>query len=123
MNRGIILVGLGGMFGSIARYLAASLLTRQFPSAFPYGTFLVNILGCFLIGSVFGLSERYDWLTAEWRLFLATGICGGFTTFSSFSYENIALLQDGDYATFAAYSLLSFGFGLAATFLGLAVTR
>jgi CrcB protein len=56
-------------------------------------------------------------------LFLATGICGGFTTFSSFSYENIALLQDGDYATFAAYSILSFVLGLAATFLGLAVTR
>jgi CrcB protein len=80
-------------------------------------------LGCFAIGCIFGLSERFDAFTAEWRLFLATGICGGFTTFSSFSYENLLLLQDGDYATFAAYSTLSFVLGMAATFLGLVLTR
>lgn len=123
MTKGIVLVGIGGMAGSIARYLAAFLLTRLLPGAFPYGTFAVNVAGCFLIGAVVGLSEHYDWLTAEWRLFLATGFCGGFTTFSSFSYENIALLQDGDYATFAAYAGLSFVVGLAATFLGLVLTR
>lgn len=111
------------MIGSVLRYLLASVLTRAFPTAFPYGTFVVNVLGCLAIGAVFGCAERFEWMTAEWRLFLATGLCGGFTTFSSFSYENIALLQDGDFATFGVYSVLSFAAGLAATFLGLALTR
>lgn len=122
MNRYVILVGIGGLLGSIARFLAASFIIKIFPSAFSYGTFAVNILGCLIIGIIFGLSERFDWLP-EWRLFLATGFCGGFTTFSSFAYENIALLQDKDYLTFAAYSVLSFVFGLTATFIGLFLTR
>jgi len=117
------LVGIGGMIGSIARYLAASLLTRIFPSAFPYGTFVVNLVGCLLIGVVMGSAERFEWVSAEWRLFLATGLCGGFTTFSSFSFENIALLRDGDFLTFGVYSVASFFLGLAATCLGLVLTR
>lgn len=122
MNRYIILVGIGGLLGSIARYLAASFLTKAFSSAFPTGTFAVNILGCLIIGIVFGLAERYDWIP-EWRFFLATGFCGGFTTFSSFAYENILLLQDKDYLTFALYSVLSFVLGLTATFVGLFLTK
>jgi len=104
------------MLGSIARYLAALLLTKAIPSAFPYGTFGVNIIGCLVIGIVYGLSQRFDWLTPEWRLFLATGFCGGFTTFSSFAYENIALLQDRNYLTFGMYAVLSFVFCLAQRF-------
>lgn len=123
MDRTIIFVGIGGMLGSIARYLAAFFLTKAIPSTFPYGTFAVNVVGCLIIGAVFGLSQRYDWLTPEWRLFLATGFCGGFTTFSSFAYENIVLLQDRDYLTFAAYAALSFVVCLAATFVGLILTR
>jgi CrcB protein len=122
MDRFVILVGIGGLLGSIARYLAASFLTKTLFSVFPYGTFVVNVVGCFIIGIVFGLSERFDWLP-EWRVFLATGFCGGFTTFSSFAYENIVLLQDKDYFTFAAYSILSFVLGFAATFFGLFLTR
>lgn len=122
MNRFVILVGIGGLLGSISRYLAAFLITKTIPSAFPYGTFTVNIFGCLIIGVIFGLSERFDWLP-EWRVFLATGFCGGFTTFSSFAYENILLLQDKDYLTFAAYSVLSFVLGLAATFIGLSLTK
>lgn len=122
MNRYVFLVGIGGLLGSIARYLAASFLTKTIPSAFPYGTFAVNIIGCLIIGIIFGLSEKFNWLP-EWRLFLATGVCGGFTTFSSFAYENILLLQDKDYLTFASYSILSFALGLIATFIGLALTR
>jgi CrcB protein len=122
MDRFVILVGIGGLLGSIARYLAASFITKTFLFAFPYGTFAVNVVGCLIIGIIFGLSERFEWLP-EWRLFLATGFCGGFTTFSSFAYENIVLLQDKDYFTFAAYSILSFVLGLAATFAGLFLTR
>lgn len=122
MNRFVILVGIGGLMGSIARYAAASFLTKLIPSAFPFGTFAVNILGCLIVGVIFGLSEKFDWLP-EWRLFLATGFCGGFTTFSSFAYENIVLLQDKDYLTFASYSILSFVLGLTATFIGLSLTK
>lgn len=122
MNRSVILVGIGGLLGSVARYLVASYITKTIPSAFPYGTFGVNITGCLIIGIIFGLSERFDWLP-EWRLFLATGFCGGFTTFSSVAYENIVLLQDKDYLTFASYSILSFVMGLTATFVGLSLTR
>jgi CrcB protein len=122
MNRFVILVGIGGLLGSVARYLAAAFISKTILSAFPYGTFAVNVVGCLIIGLVLGLSERFDWVP-EWRLFLATGFCGGFTTFSSFAYENILLLQDKDYFTFAAYSIGSFGLGLLATLVGLAVVR
>ena len=122
MNRYVILVGLGGLLGSIARYLLASFITKILPSAFPYGTFAVNVIGCLIAGIIFGLSERFDWLP-EWRLFLATGFCGGFTTFSSFAYESILLLQDKDYLTFTLYGVLSFVLGMAATFVGLALTK
>lgn len=123
LDRTIIFVGIGGMLGSIARYVMALYLSRTFPSAFPYGTFAVNIAGCLVIGIVYGISERFHWLTPEWRFFLATGFCGGFTTFSSFAYENILLLQDKDYLTFAAYAVLSFVLCLIAVFAGLLLTR
>lgn len=123
MDRSVIFIGIGGMLGSIARYLAALLLTKTTPSTFPYGTFVVNVLGCLAIGVIYGLSERFGWFSSELRLFLATGFCGGFTTFSSFAYENIQLLQDKDYLTFAAYSGLSFVLGLLAAFLGLSLTK
>lgn len=123
MSRILFLIGTGGLIGSIARYLTASYFTKVFPSAFPYGTFIVNVVGCLIIGIVFGLSERFTWLTPEWRFFLATGICGGFTTFSSFAYENIKLIQEGNFLVFAAYSIASFSLGLLAVFIGLTLTK
>ena len=123
MDRAIIFVGIGGMLGSMSRYLAALFLTKAIPSAFPYGTFGVNVVGCLAIGIIYGLSERFGWFSADLRLFLATGFCGGFTTFSSFAYENIQLLQDKDFLTFAAYSGLSFVLGLLAAFIGLSLTK
>lgn len=123
MTTNIILVGIGAMLGSILRYLATHFIQATVPSAFPYGTFAVNILGCLLIGIVFGLSERYEWLSPELRVFLAVGFCGGFTTFSAFAYENIVLLQEKDYLTFALYSVLSFVLCLLAALAGLAITR
>lgn len=123
MTTNILLVGVGGMLGSILRYLASHFIHAAVPSAFPYGTFVVNVLGCLLIGIVFGLSERNEWLSLELRLFLAVGVCGGFTTFSAFAYENIILLQEKDYLTFALYSVLSFVVCLLATLAGLAITR
>src|SRR6185312_10780061 len=92
----LLLIGAGGAIGSICRYLMTICVSKHMTIAFPMGTFLVNISGCFVIGLLFGLATRYAWLDADWRLFLITGICGGYTTFSSFSYESIQLIRQGD---------------------------
>ena len=119
----LLLIGFGGGIGSICRYLVQVLITRHFAGAFPAGTLLVNITGCFIIGLLFGLANRHAWLTLEWRLFLITGICGGYTTFSSFSYESINLIKEGNYALFISYVFLSVGVGLLATLGGAALAR
>lgn len=119
----ILLVGLGGFLGSVTRYLTAVYFTKLIPSLFPYGTFFINISGSFLIGVIYGLSERYNWPTSEWRIFLTTGFCGGYTTFSAFSYENIKLIESGNYLTFITYSSASVIAGIVAAFIGLAITK
>jgi CrcB protein len=124
MKTNLLLVGLGGALGSILRYLTSRLVlgkTTFFPALL--GTFTVNIIGCFIIGMVYGLSERYDWLSPPWRLFLATGLCGGYTTFSAFAYENANLWQQGNYLTGFAYIFLSVFVCLAATFGGITITK
>lgn len=118
-GRILFLVGLGGFLGSIARYCITVYLTRFFPSVFPLGTFAVNVLGCFAIGVFYGLSSRFEWFSPEWRLVLITGFCGGYTTFSTFAFENFRLLQSGNYYIFALYSLLSFTLCIIAVLTGL----
>ena len=123
MDRTIILVGIGGMLGSIARYLIAVFFAGQFSSVMPYATLTVNIVGCFLIGILFGLSERGNILTPEWRVFLTTGFCGGFTTFSTFSYESIRLIQDGEFYYVSLNVAASVVIGFAATYLGILLIK
>lgn len=123
MIKTLLLVGTGGFLGSISRYLASRFLQNSIPSSFPYGTFFVNITGCLLIGIIYGLSERSSLLTPEWRLFLAVGFCGGFTTFSTFANENLALLRDGEFFYFFLYTGLSVFLGIAATFIGVLMTK
>lgn len=118
MSRTLLLIGIGGFIGSAGRYLLQQLIQKNFPTSFPLGTFWVNIIGCFIIGAVYGLSEKGNLLTPEWRLFLATGICGGFTTFSSFAFENISLLRESDYFYTALYTGSSVFGGIIAAFLG-----
>lgn len=89
----------------------------------PYGTLGVNVLGCLIIGLVYGFSEKGNVLSPEWRLFLATGICGGFTTFSTFSYENLTLLRDGEVGYAIVYTVLSVVVGLIATYGGFLITK
>jgi CrcB protein len=119
----VFIVGLGGGIGSILRYLMQIFVSRQLPVLFPWGTFLVNCSGCFLIGLLYALSTRYSWLTAEWRIFLITGLCGGYTTFSSFSYESISLFKEGAYTYFLLYTVLSVLLGLLATVAGVAIFK
>ena len=123
MDRSILLVGIGGFVGSIARYLVAILFSSQISSVFPFATLTVNVLGCFLIGILFAMSDRGNVLSPEWRILLTTGFCGGFTTFSTFSYESLRLMQDGEYLYLAAYVFISVFVGLTATYLGIALVR
>jgi CrcB protein len=123
MIKTLLLVGTGGFLGSISRFLASRFMQVNFPTAFPLGTFFVNILGCFLIGLIYGISERGSLLTPGWKMFLAVGFCGGFTTFSTFANENLALLRDGEFYYFFLYTGLSVFLGIAATFLGVLITK
>ena len=88
----LILVGIGGMIGSIGRYLAGKVVQTRTDSIFPYSTLSVNLLGSFILGLILSIATRRN-LSPEWGLFLGTGVCGGFTTFSAFSLENLNLLQ------------------------------
>jgi len=123
MIKTLLLVGTGGFLGSISRFLVSKFMQSSIPSAFPYGTFAVNIAGCLLIGLIYGFSERSSLLSAGWKLFLAVGFCGGFTTFSTFANENLALLRDGEFLYFFIYTGLSVVLGIAATFSGVMITR
>lgn len=122
MLKNFLLVGFGGMLGSMLRY-AASLLVRNSANGFPFATFSVNIIGSFIIGCVFGMGLKETGLSWDWRLFLATGICGGFTTFSALSLEGVALLQQQRYAVFLVYFLTSIILGLAAAWTGLLLSK
>ena len=115
MLKNLLLVGFGGGLGSILRYVSSLLITTKI---FPYATLAVNITGSFIIGIVFALSIKDAAITNNWKLFLATGICGGFTTFSAFSLENMGLVQSGKYGMAFTYIGLSIVLGIAATFLG-----
>lgn len=115
MIKNILLVGLGGGIGSILRYVATVMITAK---RFPYATLSVNILGSFIIGLVLAFSIKDEQFANNWKLFLATGICGGFTTFSAFSLENMQLLQSGKAGMAFLYIALSVVLGIAATFAG-----
>jgi len=123
MSRDILFVAFGGMIGCVCRFLAVSFVVRLLPFTFPFGTFFVNVIGSLIMGLAVGLAERYLWMHQEWRVFLTAGFCGGFTTFSAFAFENAELFLDKNYTTFAAYSVSSFVFCLAAAFAGLAIAR
>lgn len=116
--KSLILVFLGGGLGSVLRFVIGKYLNNN-PLGIPYGTFAVNILGSFLIGIILGFASKNIAITQSQTLFLATGFCGGFTTFSAFSYENHLFLTSGNFIGFALYSIASFAIGLVVVFLGL----
>ena len=118
----LLLIGTGSFIGGVLRYLLSQFIQTKFLSAFPFGTLGVNILGCFAIGIVFALSEKTN-MSPEMRLFLATGICGGFTTFSAFSNETFSLMRDGQLFYASAYITSSILFGLFATFIGYSLLK
>ena len=119
----ILLIGLGGFFGAISRYSIQTLLSNRYPGTFPWGTFVVNIIGCLFIGIIYGLAERHKLMNEEMRLLLAVGFCGSFTTFSAFSAENLNMFELGNYTTMGLYITASILLGLGAVFTGVLLAR
>jgi fluoride exporter len=113
-----IFIGLGGAIGSVLRYAAAHWLYRSIGDGFPYGTLAVNVVGCFFIGLLMALLEDRFLVQPNLRLFVTVGILGGFTTFSTFSFETIALVRSGDMFLAATNVVLSVLLCLSGTWSG-----
>jgi fluoride exporter len=118
----LLAIGTGSFIGGVFRYLLSQFIQAKFLSTFPYGTLGVNILGCLAIGVVFAISDRGN-MTQELRLFIATGVLGGFTTFSAFSNETFGMIRDGQFGYALAYVSASILLGVIATFLGYTIIK
>ena len=122
MIKQLLLVFVGGGFGSMLRFIIGKYLNNT-ENGIPYGTFAANIIGSLLIGVILGMAAKNDTLTSNQTLLLATGFCGGFTTFSTFAYENHVLLKSGDFTSFAIYTIASFIVGFLAVFFGMYLVK
>ena len=121
---GLVLAGLGGLVGSVIRYqITRWMLDASKATTFPYPNLTINVVGCLLIGLLFGLAENRDFLSANLRALLVVGLLGGFTTFSTFGYETFALLRNGLVQQAVSSIGLQVGLGLFAVWLGFSVTR
>src|SRR6187549_2010481 len=118
----LLIVGTGSFIGGALRYMVSFPFMEKYPQGFPWGTLVVNLVGCFCIGLLYGFAERWNF-PKEWRLFLATGILGGFTTFSAFSNETVTLFNNGQYSYALSYMLSSVLIGISLTFLGVLLSR
>ncbi len=118
----LLFVFIGGGIGSVLRYAISKWLNTS-EQTLPYGTFIVNIFGSLLIGIILGMAAKNETLSANQSLLLATGFCGGFTTFSSFAFENHVFLKSGDFTSFAIYSIGSFVIGFLAVFGGIYLVK
>ena len=123
MIRELIIAGCGGFVGSAGRYLVGKWTAGIWHGTFPLGTFLVNIIGCFIIGLFFGLLEHAKVMTPSQNILLITGFCGGFTTFSTFANDMWILGTKGDWGTFALYLVLSVVIGVLLVWAGRALIR
>ena len=119
----LLLVGLGGFIGSVARFLVSKLNLSWHFFSIPMGTLTVNVLGSFIIGILVGISVKSDLISTDLRVLLMVGFCGGFTTFSSFSSENLMLMQNGQVFTVLIYTSLSILLGFLAVYLGYIFTN
>ena len=118
MIKSLLIVGIGSFFGGALRYYLSFLMKTVCNQDFPWGTLLVNLIGCFLFGVVFAIFNRASSPTNTWCLLLTTGVCGGFTTFSAFAHESVQMLQNGNFLEFASYIVISIILGLLLIALG-----
>ncbi len=116
-------IAVGSAIGGVSRYLVGGAVQRMAAGTFPAGTLLVNLTGSFLLGLILRYGVETPTLTPELRALLTVGFCGGYTTFSTFSYEAVALLEDGEWTRAALYITMSLGLSLFATFLSFAAAR
>ena len=116
-------VALGGALGAVCRYLLGNLISKAVGSALPWGTFAINIVGCFCMGLLMTVIVERELLGAAWRLLLCVGLLGGFTTFSSFGYETLMLLAEGRLLAAAGYACGSVLLGLVAAGAGVLLAR
>lgn len=123
MIKAILLVALGGAAGSVSRYLSGLFVNRYFQHTFPLATFAVNIIGCLLIGFLFGLIEKHQPANDNLRYLFITGFCGGFTTFSAFAAENLNFISNSNYTSAFMYITFSVIAGIAAIWIGLIISR
>lgn len=123
MLRNILIVGAGGFIGSVMRYLVQVFVEKGLTSTFPWGTFVANIAGSFIIGVVFALAEKGNLMNSEWRMFLAVGVCGGFTTFSSFAYNNFTMIKEHTFGQLLFNVGGSLFVGILAIYLGVILVR
>lgn len=117
--KALLLVGLGGALGSMARYALAVLMLQNASARFPFGTLAVNVLGCVIAGVLAGLSERHGWPGTDARLFMFAGLLGGFTTFSAFGLDAMALMRRGETGMAFAYVVGSVVVGLVGAWMGM----
>ena len=117
-----LIIGLGSFIGGISRYLLSLLIQAKTTSPFPFHTLIINITGCFLIGIVFGFFDKGQ-ISEEWKLFFATGILGGFTTFSAFSFETLTLFKEGYLVYTLVYIFASVFLGLLLTYLAYSLAK
>ena len=118
----VLFVFIGGGFGSVLRYVIGKWLNNPH-NGIPYGTFTANLLGRLFIGIILGYAAKNETFTQNHILLLATGFCGGFTTFSTFAYENQVFLKSGDFTSFAFYTIASFVLGFLAVFAGIYLVK
>ena len=116
-------IAVGSAIGGASRYLLGGLTQRLVGGTFPAGTLLINVTGSFLLGLILRYGVETPTLTPEVRAFLTVGFCGGYTTFSTFSYETVALAEDGEWTRAALYVALSVGLSLVSTFVGFVAAR
>lgn len=119
----IVLLGLAGALGSLTRYGLAGLVQRATPGTFPLGTFVVNVLGCLAFGFIWGVCENRISLHPDVRVVLLTGFMGAFTTFSTFTFESLGLMETGQWMAFALYAGGQLLLGLVLLWLGMGAGR
>lgn len=123
MIKSLLIVGIGSFLGGALRYGISTMMKNHFGQGFPWGTLSVNLIGCLLFGIIFALFNKYGSTNTPWCLLLTTGVCGGFTTFSTFANESIQMLQNGNLVGFLGYVGTSMIVGISLVALGYWMVR